>query len=183
MNKNKIKLYLLPVFGIIVIISGIMLFGFPEKFGPTKVGNTIITDENSCFGTNISPEIDIPELPAEAKSYAIVIYTTNLPPEIKNRNTYWANWMVWNISAKKTEISANFHPSGTTGRTYLGAFNYEGPCPKTSTKLNMKLSVFAFKNASNGLNSATYFDDALRQFESDAIAQFDTEFSYQKIVD
>lgn len=183
MNRSKIRLYLLLLVGIIVLISGIMLFGFPEEFGPKKISNTIITDENTCYGTNISPEIDIPELPTEAKSYAIVIYTTNLPSEIKDRNTYWANWMVWNISAENTEILANFHPSGTTGRTYKGNFGYEGPCPETSAKLNMKLSVFAFKNASNGLNSATYFDEALRQFESDAIAQFDTKFSYQRIVD
>jgi Raf kinase inhibitor-like YbhB/YbcL family protein len=89
-----------------------------------------------CSGQNISPEINIADIPKDTKSLAITIYDPNAPT-----GSGWWHWIVYNIPAatkniaagkgdnKKTAPWVSFGKEGMFGRNDFGTQNYGGPCP------------------------------------------------------
>ena len=87
-----------------------------------------------CSGQNISPEINISNVPKDAKSLAITIYDPNAPT-----GSGWWHWIVYDVPTSTKTIASgqdkeiapwvSFGKEGMFGRNDFGTQNYGGPCP------------------------------------------------------
>ncbi|MES2677449.1 MAG: YbhB/YbcL family Raf kinase inhibitor-like protein [Pseudomonadota bacterium] len=102
-----------------------------------KEGETIkeanVFNGFGCQGKNISPQIIINDIPANAKSLALTVYDPDAPT-----GSGWWHWVVYNIPAKtKTIFSGDvthskelsFGKAAVFGKNDFGTFEYGGPCP------------------------------------------------------
>lgn len=88
-----------------------------------------IPSKYTCDGENISPEILINDVPAGAKSLAIIMDDPDVPKSIHPEGI-WIHWVVWNIPADTKVISENSVPAGAVlGANSRGTNIYIGPCP------------------------------------------------------
>jgi Raf kinase inhibitor-like YbhB/YbcL family protein len=134
---SKIFLILL----IILVISGAFVFGkiicsSQKQLMPASTTNIIkitspaftnnqpIPAKFSCDGEGINPPLDINDIPAKAKSLALIVDDPDAPAGL------WTHWLVWNINPQVTAIKENSVPSGSlVGKNTSGNSNYDGPCP------------------------------------------------------
>src|SRR5437764_11281013 len=84
----------------------------------------MITSKYTCEGQNINPPLSIKNIPAEAKSLALVV-------DDPDAAGIFTHWVVWNIKPTET-IGENSVP-GSEGRNNFGTTHYRGPCPPTGT--------------------------------------------------
>ena len=78
----------------------------------------------TCDGNDMSPPLDVRDVPPEAKSLALVVDDPDAP-----RGT-WVHWVVWNIPPQTTQIrERSVPPDVTEGETSFGKSGYGGPCP------------------------------------------------------
>jgi Raf kinase inhibitor-like YbhB/YbcL family protein len=87
-----------------------------------------IPSEYTCDGANICPPLSIRDVPAEAKSLAIIMDDPDVPKGIRP-DGIWDHWVVFNIAPHVREIKKGKEPEGTRGRGTGGNLNYYGPCP------------------------------------------------------
>jgi len=79
-------------------------------------------------GENISPELRIGNVPAKAKSLALIVEDPDSPSGL------WTHWLVWNLAADTTSISEGKLPSGAIeGKNSFGHVRYDGPAPPGGT--------------------------------------------------
>ncbi len=99
-----------------------------------------------CEGENISPQINVKNIPLEAKSLAITIYDPDAPT-----GSGWWHLVAYDINVDHHDlvIPSNFFSKKNSknikfGRNDYGNFNYGGPCPPVGHgKHNYILSVYA----------------------------------------
>lgn len=83
-----------------------------------------IQSKYTCDGEDISPPLAITNVPAEAKSLALIVDDPDAPAGD------WVHWLVWNISPDTSEIAENTVPKGALqGTTDFGRSGWGGPCP------------------------------------------------------
>ncbi len=117
-----------------------------------------------CSGQNISPEINISNVPKKAKSLALTIYDPDAPT-----GSGWWHWIAYDMpTTTKTVFSGrekiapwvSFGKEGIFGRNDFGTQSYGGPCPPAGHgKHHYILTVYALsvkkldlpKNASAAL--------------------------------
>jgi len=91
----------------------------------------LIPAKFTCDGGDINPELQIQNVPAAAKSLALVLHDPDAP--VRNGFTHW---IVWNIGPSTALIKQESVPPGSTeGRNDAGRNNYVGPCPPASPQL------------------------------------------------
>jgi Raf kinase inhibitor-like YbhB/YbcL family protein len=87
-----------------------------------------IPDLYGCKGQNIKPPLVFKDVPAGAKSLALIVDDPDAP------SGDWVHWLVWNIGPQTTGIDAASVPTGATeGKNDFGNNNYGGPCPPFGT--------------------------------------------------
>jgi Raf kinase inhibitor-like YbhB/YbcL family protein len=94
-----------------------------------------IPKEFTCDGRNVSPPLNWGDVPAEAKSIALLCEDPDAPGGI------WTHWTVWSIPAgsdKKTLAGLGIGAGasggeGYQGRNDFGKPGYGGPCPPGGT--------------------------------------------------
>lgn len=92
---------------------------------PAFRDSSSVPTPHTCAGENISPPLELGELPAETKSLVLVVEDRDATP------TPWTHWLVFNIPPTTTSIPAGHIPAGgTEGIANGGTHGYEGPCPK-----------------------------------------------------
>lgn len=90
--------------------------------------NQAIPSKYTCDGENVNPPLQIAEVPAGAKSLALVVDDPDAPVGD------WVHWLVWNIEPTTTQIAENSVPAGAVqGKTDFGENQYGGPCPPSGT--------------------------------------------------
>lgn len=90
--------------------------------------NQPIPAKYTCQGDNISPQLGFVDVPAEAKSLALIFHD---PDAVSGDFTHW---LVWNISPSARELAENYAGEGASqGKTDFGRPGYGGPCPTTGT--------------------------------------------------
>lgn len=92
---------------------------------PSFEHNASIPRKFSCEGGDINPELQIQNVPAEAKSLALIMHDPDAPvPD------GFTHWVAWNIKPTATMIKEESVPSGAVeGLNGAGKVGYMGPCP------------------------------------------------------
>src|SRR3989440_10134293 len=87
-----------------------------------------IPEKFSKNGQNVSPELRIEGVPAEAKSLALIVDDPDAPVGL------FTHWLVWNIDPKTTEIAESTVPKGAMqGTNDFPGSGYDGPQPPSGT--------------------------------------------------
>ncbi len=85
----------------------------------------IIPVKFTCDGENISPLLEIRNIPEKTQSLALIVDD----PDATGGQT-WVHWLLWNIPPKTQYISEDSVPLGAVaGTTSFGSAKYGGPCP------------------------------------------------------
>ncbi|HVM86977.1 MAG TPA: YbhB/YbcL family Raf kinase inhibitor-like protein [Puia sp.] len=87
--------------------------------------NHVIPGKYTCDGENVNPPLSIEQIPANAKSLAIVVDDPDAPAGT------WVHWLMWNIPLTY-HIKEN-EASGIQGMNDFSRQNYGGPCPPNGT--------------------------------------------------
>ena len=101
---------------------------------PSFNNNTKIPPKFTCDGGNINPELQIQNVPPEAKSLALIMDD----PDAVGGKTF-THWLVWNIDPKTENIKQESVPTGVKenlsfpsaeeGWNDTDKVGYLGPCP------------------------------------------------------
>jgi len=76
---------------------------------------------------NVNPALIINDVPADAKSLALVM---DDPDAMGAVGKVWVHWVVWNIDPSTGQINENSIPSDSIqGKTDFGEIAYGGPAP------------------------------------------------------
>ena len=86
-----------------------------------------IPSKFTCDGADSSPPLQISEVPAAAKSVALIVDDPDAPSGL------FTHWTVWNISAQNSTIAEGSAPKGAQGTNDFGKSGYGGPCPPSGT--------------------------------------------------
>lgn len=87
-----------------------------------------IPEKFSKNGQNLSPDLRIDGIPAEAKSLVLIVDDPDAPVGL------FTHWLVWNIDPKATQTSQGSVPkNGVQGRNDFGDLGYGGPQPPSGT--------------------------------------------------
>jgi Raf kinase inhibitor-like YbhB/YbcL family protein len=86
-----------------------------------------IPSKFSCDGPNTSPPLQISDVPAGAKSLALIVDDPDAPSGL------FTHWVIWNISPQTTTIAEGNAPKGVHGTNDFGKSGYGGPCPPSGT--------------------------------------------------
>lgn len=106
------------------IIGGVVKM---KLTSPAFENNQEMPSEYTCDGANIVPELNILEVPENAKSLALIMDDPDAPAGT------WVHWIVWNIPPNTKTIAKGTEPQGTQGITSFGKVGYGGPCPPFGT--------------------------------------------------
>lgn len=96
-----------------------------------KISSTVFEDgelipsKYTCDGINISPPLDIENIPEEAKCLAILVDDPDAPIAV------WVHWIVWNIPVTHHVKENTVH--GEEGLNDFQKNCYMGPCPPSGT--------------------------------------------------
>lgn len=82
----------------------------------------------TCDGNNTNPPLAISEVPATAKSLALIMDDPDVPTFVRE-DGLWVHWLVWNIDPKTSVIKENTSDFGVVGLNTRGVNAYGGPCP------------------------------------------------------
>ncbi len=87
--------------------------------------NGNIPEKYTCDGENISPPLEILQVPEEAKSLVLIMAD---PDSVKSTGKIWNHWVLFNISIDISEIEEGAE-IGTSGMNSFGNKGYGGACP------------------------------------------------------
>lgn len=90
--------------------------------------NTFIPSKYTCDGNDINPPLVIENVPAGARSLALIVDDPDAPMGT------WVHWLVWNIAPGTAGIKENDVPKGASlGLNDFRKQPYGGPCPPSGT--------------------------------------------------
>jgi Raf kinase inhibitor-like YbhB/YbcL family protein len=92
---------------------------------PEFKNNEFIPNKFTCDGQDLSPALVIEDIPAGAKSLALIMDDPDAPVGL------WVHWVVYDI-AVIDKIEQDSIP-GKQGINSFGRLNYGGPCPPSGT--------------------------------------------------
>ncbi len=87
-----------------------------------------IPPKYTCEGEDVSPPIEIKNIPKEAKALALIMYDPDAPIGV------FYHWGLYNIPVDKTSLPENIPktaetPYGLQASNDFGTIGYGGPCP------------------------------------------------------
>jgi len=85
--------------------------------------NQSIPSLYTCDGANINPPLTFSDIPAGAKSLALIMDDPDAPMGT------WDHWIIFNIPPETKEIKEGLVPEGVLGVTSFRKTGYGGPCP------------------------------------------------------
>ncbi|MDO9186344.1 MAG: YbhB/YbcL family Raf kinase inhibitor-like protein [Bacteroidia bacterium] len=95
----------------------------------------LIPSKYMCDGANLSPSLQIQDLPKGTKTMALIVHDPDAPME-----GGFTHWVAWNITPTKS-IPENFK-GGKQGMNGANQTGYVGPCPPTG-KHHYHFNVYA----------------------------------------
>jgi Raf kinase inhibitor-like YbhB/YbcL family protein len=128
--------------GFVALLSIVILFLFISNVKSKETGkmnaleisssvfenNGNIPAKYTCTGKDVNPPLLIENVPAKAKSLALIVDDPDAP------GGSWVHWVVWNISPGTGKINENSVPAGAMqGLNDFRRNDYGGPCPPSGT--------------------------------------------------
>lgn len=96
---------------------------------PAFQHHEVIPSKYTCDAENVSPELVFSEVPASAKSLALICHDPDAP-----KDGGWTHWIVINMGPDTSGIGENAKPgSGLETKTDFGQPGYGGPCPPSGS--------------------------------------------------
>ncbi len=136
--------------------------------------NGNIPSQYTCDGQGMSPPLQISDVPAEAKTLALIVHDPDAP-----RAGGFTHWVMWNIPASTTEIPENTVPQGAVqGHNGAGNSRWTGPCPPSGIH-HYQFMLYAL-DAELNLPETTDKDALEKAMQPHAIAQTTLVGLYQK---
>jgi Raf kinase inhibitor-like YbhB/YbcL family protein len=87
-----------------------------------------IPEKHTCDGADVSPSLELIDVPPEAKSLVLIVDDPDSPSRV------WSHWVLCNIPPLTKEITEGSIPRGTIeGINDFGKVGYGGPCPHKGT--------------------------------------------------
>jgi Raf kinase inhibitor-like YbhB/YbcL family protein len=110
----------------------------------------------TCEGQDTSPPLSWSDVPAGAKSIALIVDDPDAPDPAKPQRVY-VHWVVYNISTSATSLPENASKSGlpkgaVQGKNDWGKPEYGGPCPPIG-RHRYFFKLYALDTALTGLSS------------------------------
>ena len=85
--------------------------------------NSMMPSELTCDGDGASPELNIEDVPKNAKSLVLINDDPDAPVGT------WDHWIVFNMPPTTKKIEKGQEPEGLGGKNSWGRTGYGGPCP------------------------------------------------------
>jgi Raf kinase inhibitor-like YbhB/YbcL family protein len=114
------------------LLAGLIGFAGPVNnmniSAPAFAPGKAIPAQYAYKGQNISPELRIGNVPANARSLVLIVDDPDAPVGL------WTHWLVWNLPATTTSIPESKLPPGAMqGKNSFGNVRYDGPAPPSGT--------------------------------------------------
>jgi Raf kinase inhibitor-like YbhB/YbcL family protein len=130
------KIKLLLILSVCLLLTGCL--SVPANFNnpihmikissPSFTVGGLIPTDFTCDGTDINPEIDLADIPADAKSLVLIVDD----PDSVGGN--WTHWLAFNLDPKTVRIGQDSKPAGTNfGLNDFKEVSYRGPCPPSGS--------------------------------------------------
>lgn len=95
---------------------------------PAFANGEMIPKLFTADGANVNPELDIADVPDQAKSLVLIVDDPDAPAGT------WNHWLLWNIDPRTARIDEDSTPAGAVaGRNDFGQTKYLGPSPPSGT--------------------------------------------------
>lgn len=98
-----------------------------EISSPAFENNQNIPTKYTCDAEDVSPPLNISDIPEGTKSLALIVDDPDAPAKV------WVHWTAWNMPATTTSLNESVPPPGTEGTTDFGKTGWGGPCPPSGT--------------------------------------------------
>jgi Raf kinase inhibitor-like YbhB/YbcL family protein len=135
--------------------------------------NGNIPAKYTCTGKDVNPPLLIEDVPAKAKSLALIVDDPDAP-----RGT-WVHWVLWNISPDTGKINEDSVPAGAMqGLNDFRVHEYRGPCPPSGTHRYF-FKVYALDTVLD-LNSNSTKSDVEKAMKGHIIGQAQLVGLYRK---
>ena len=83
-----------------------------------------IPEKYTCTGAGVNPPLHFNDVPAQAKSLALILEDPDAP------GGTFLHWVIWNIDPKTSDIAESSVPrNAMQGKNGFGKVAYGGPCP------------------------------------------------------
>jgi Raf kinase inhibitor-like YbhB/YbcL family protein len=133
-----------------------------KLISPVFGQNQNIPEKYTCDGEDISPPLEVQEIPEGAKSLVLIMDDPDAP------GGTWVHWTVWNIDPETTQIMENSVPEDSVeGITSFGNTGYGGPCPPSGTHRYI-FKIYAL-NAILGISSSSDCKELEKEMEKHII--------------
>lgn len=90
---------------------------------PAFEHNQPIPSHHTCDGNNVSPALEIANLPANTESLTLLVNDPDSP------SGDFLHWKVVGIPASTTQVAEGTEPEGTAYANDFGQVGWGGPCP------------------------------------------------------
>lgn len=142
---------------------------------PSFESGAIIPRKFTCDGGGINPELEIHNVPAGAKSLALIMHDPDAP--IAGGFTHW---VVWNIAPSTALIKEeSIPPNSIEGNNSAGELGWYAPCPHTGTH-HYEFRLYALDVAQLGLKSGAVKRDLETAMAGHVIEQTKLVGLYQR---
>lgn len=134
-----------------------------------------IPDKYTCKGTNVNPSLAIADVPANAKSLALIVDDPDAP------GGTFIHWVLYGIDTKTKEIPEKADSVGITGLNDFGRTGYGGPCPPPGPSHTYRFKLYAVDFDNWPLFETAPTASAIEKFiEGHVIAQAELDGEYQR---
>lgn len=125
---------------------------------------TVIPNEYTCNGSDVSPPLQWFDATGHAISYVIIVEDPDAP------DGNWVHWVLFNIPNAVTYLAkrASLPVGAISGKNSWGTIGYRGPCPKTGTH-HYYFKVWALDTMLDLDETATR-DDVMKAMEGHMVA-------------
>ena len=96
---------------------------------PAFEENGLLPATYTCDGVGVNPPLAFADVPAEAKSLALIMDDPDVPRD-RHPEGLFVHWTMWNIEPATVGIEENSVPSGAIeGKNGRGTTGFIGACP------------------------------------------------------
>ena len=96
-------------------------------FSSAWADGELIPPKYTCDGANVSPPLEWADVPAGARTLALIVDDPDAP------NGLFLHWLLWNIDASENGLTEGTAGGARQGRNGFGQAAYGGPCPPGGT--------------------------------------------------